>query len=68
MYMLQHDNHECACATSLTFTFTAVVFEVLLLVDAVAEENSFTLPVNKSDRENRRLFEIERNMDRLTIM
>jgi len=25
--MLQNDHHECACATSLTFTFTAVVIE-----------------------------------------
>jgi len=29
--MLQHDHHECACKTSLTFAYTAVVFEVLLL-------------------------------------
>jgi len=32
--MLQHDHHENACATNLTFTFIAVVFEVLLRVAA----------------------------------
>jgi hypothetical protein len=36
--MLQHDHHECACAISLTFTYTGVVFEVLLLMVAGVEE------------------------------
>jgi len=34
MHMLQHVHHGCACTTSLTFIFTAVVFEVLLLIFA----------------------------------
>jgi len=29
--MFQHDHHECAGAISLTFTYTTVVLEVLLL-------------------------------------
>ena len=40
-------------ATSLTFTFTTVVIEMLRLVGTVTEENSFGLRGNKSDRESR---------------
>jgi len=53
--MLQHGHHECACATSLTFTFTTAVFEVLQL--KVAECRGIGkfcgLRVNKFDRECR---------------
>jgi len=36
--MLQHEHHECACATLLPFTLTADVFEVLQLKAASGRE------------------------------
>jgi len=39
--MLQHDHHECACAKSVTFTYTILVFEVLkfMVAECMAEEH-----------------------------
>jgi len=39
-HMFQHDHHECTCATLLKFTYITLVYEVLLLVVAIARTNS----------------------------
>jgi len=54
--MLQHDHHECACATSLTFTNTVLVFEVLLFaaVECQGGRGKWSSSrINNGDRESR---------------
>jgi len=44
-HMLRHDHHECTCSKSLMFSYTIVVFEVLLLevVEFEGSENCVRL-------------------------
>jgi len=54
--MLQHDDHKCACATSLTFTFSALAFEVLPLkaAECMGQRKTRLDYVLKSDCESRK--------------